>query len=648
MAGDINLNNSTMWGDILDRLKQALLGLRRWQKNTILFAVDSTLSVIALFLAYYLRTGVLSAEQYQALLPLFFIVPIVVITIFWALGIYSNLLRAINIKILNSLSIGIGVTAASIAIFGYFNIDALVPRSIPAIFAIIAISLIGSARIAGRWAYRSSVGLNERSQPIVIYGAGETGTHVASVLDNSREFSMLGFIDDDASLWGSRIRGRKIYPHKSLSDFSKIHPELRVLICIAGLQNLDRRKIIEKLSNYPVQVMTIPPLPEVIAGRANLENIKEVSLEDLLGREAVPPIESLFNKAIENKVILVTGGGGSIGYQLCEQIAANSPKKLIIYENSEFALYRAEQNLTDLFPHLVRDNIINFVLGSVTDKNAVEMAFSEFKPEIVYHAAAYKHVPIVENNPVQGLRNNVLGTFNVAACADKHKCERFILVSTDKAVRPTNVMGATKRFAELVVQGFGSTKTNTVFSMVRFGNVLGSSGSVIPLFRKQIASGGPITLTHKNVTRYFMTIKEASQLVIQAGSVSKGGEVFLLDMGEPVRIEQLARLMIQLSGKTFRDKDNPSGEIEIQYTGLRPGEKLYEELLISENAAGTLHPKIMKAQENSLSFIDIKKHISNLEKIVERNLANEGIEMLKLLVDGYKGDVKNTSSNTKT
>lgn len=616
-------------------IKQLLLDLKRWQKNLLLITIDVSLVLVSLWLAFFLRIGNLPPDRIVELIPLALIVAITAVSSFWFLGTYRNLLRAISIQILNTLSLGAGIAAVTIAVYGYFDTDTLIPRSIPVIFAIAAIALTGSSRILGRWVYRTMVGLHQKSQPIVIYGAGETGTHVAAVLDNSREFTMIGFIDDDKNLWGNRLRGRRIFPVTELEHLANRFTDLRVLICIAKITSSQKLAIIEKLQEYPVQVLTIPPLPEVIAGRSNLEDIKEVKLEELLGREQAPPIPSLFEEAITGKRVLVTGGGGSIGSEICRQILANRPAKLVVLDSSEFALYRLEQEMADLLLPDAPDGIIEYQLGSVTDEFTIEAVFKTHKPQLVYHAAAYKHVPIVEQNAVQGIKNNVEGTRIVTDAAIRHKSERFILVSTDKAVRPTNIMGATKRVAELVTQAADRRDSNTIFTMVRFGNVLGSSGSVIPLFKKQIAAGGPVTVTHPEITRFFMTIPEAAQLVIQAGSMAKGGEVFVLDMGEPVEIQKLARLMIQLSGKTVRDADNPNGDIELTYTGLRPGEKLFEELLISDNASGTQHPKIMMATENALTARAMDKELARIKRCIEQQDTSAANEILTDLVDGF-------------
>ena len=601
---------------------------------------DGILAAISLWLAFFLRIGSPSTTHLVQLIPVFILVALGSVLFLWLLGFYNNLLRELEIRILNSLAAGVLLTAALIAAFGYFDNTVLIPRSIPAIFSIVFFLLVGSSRLFGRWYYRYAVGLNANSQPIIIYGAGETGTHTASILDNSREFSLIGFVDDDTSLHGHRIRGRRIFPIKQLESLSNRYPDLRVLICISNLSSQQRRSIIENLQAYPVQVLTVPSLSDVVAGRARSDDIKEVRLSDLLGRDQVPPIVELFENAIVGKTILVSGGGGSIGSEICVQLAGNQPEKIIAIDSNEFALYQLEQKLRKNLGTSYDSTAFEFLLCDILDEKGLARILELYRPDVVYHAAAYKHVPIVERQPLKGIANNILGTHILVKLCSDAGVKQFTLVSTDKAVRPTNVMGATKRVAELVVQAMQLAQDQTKFTIVRFGNVLGSSGSVIPLFKEQIAAGGPVTVTHPEVTRFFMTIPEAAQLVIQAGFLGKGGEVFVLDMGEPVLIQKLARLMIQLSGKTAKDADNPGGDIPLEFTGLRPGEKLYEELHLTENAEGTTHPKIMLANEEHLPPKVMEGHIRNFKKIIESGDRLEGLKLLSSLVEGFKPDLR--------
>ncbi|MGI9350760.1 MAG: polysaccharide biosynthesis protein [Rhizobiaceae bacterium] len=622
------------------RFKENLLGLRRVQKRAILMVNDAALAAASLWLAFFLRIGIPETPHLIQLIPVFSLVALGSVLFLWLLGFYNNLLRELEIRILNSLGAGVLLTAALIVAFGYFDNTVLIPRSIPAIFSIVFFLLVGCSRLFGRWYYRYAVGLNTNSQPIIIYGAGETGTHTASILDNSREFSLIGFVDDDKSLHGNRIRGRRIFPNEQLGELSKRYPNLRVLICISNLSSEQRRQIIENLQAYPIQVLTVPSLSDVVAGRARSDDIKEVKLSDLLGRDQIPPKVALFEDAIIGKTLLVSGGGGSIGSEICLQLAKNQPKKIIVIDSSEFALYQLEQRLQTNLGPAFDSSVFNLLLCDVLDETGLERILDLHKPEVVYHAAAYKHVPIVERQPLKGIENNIIGTDILARLCAKAGVKQFTLVSTDKAVRPTNVMGATKRVAELVVQARQLAQNQTKFTIVRFGNVLGSSGSVIPLFREQIAAGGPVTVTHPDVTRFFMTIPEAAQLVIQAGFLGKGGEVFVLDMGEPVLIQKLARLMIQLSGKTAKDENNPGGEIQLEFSGLRPGEKLYEELHLTENVEGTTHPKIMLANELCLQPKVMERHIRTFRKVLDSGDRTKGLKLLSNLVEGFEPDLK--------
>lgn len=618
------------------RLNDTLLGLSRNQKRFVLMVNDAGMAALSLWLAFVLRIGPPPREHLTELVGLFLLIPGATVVALMFFGLYNHLLRELELRTLNIIAMGVATAAIVIAVYGYFDTTTVIPRSIPALFAIVAFLTISVSRMFGRWYYRQAMGLHNESQPIIIYGAGDTGLNTANILQNSPEFSLVGFIDDDRHLQGNRIKGRRIYKVEDLEQLCARMTNLRILLCIPKISSGQRRAVIEKLQAYPVQVLTIPRLRDVVAGRAQLDDIKEVKIQDLLGRDQVPPIRELFQQAIEGKVVLVSGGGGSIGSEICKQIAENKPAKVIALDNSEFALYQLEQLILKTAPERVKDGTFVFLLCNVRNKEAVEKVMQEHKPDVVYHAAAYKHVPIVERQPLQAIENNVIGTSNVANAAAAVGASHFILVSTDKAVRPTNVMGATKRVSELVIQGLAQEDTDTIFSSVRFGNVLGSSGSVIPLFRQQIANGGPVTVTHPDVIRYFMTIPEAAQLVIQAGFLARGGDVFILDMGEPVAIQKIARLMIQLSGKSARDADNPLGDIEIQYTGLRPGEKLYEELLIEEgNAEGTVHPKIMATNETSIPPQVMRKHLATFEKQVSRGEVEKSLDLLEKLVEGF-------------
>jgi FlaA1/EpsC-like NDP-sugar epimerase len=436
----------------------------------------------------------------------------------------------------------------------------------------------------------------------VIYGAGDAGISLLSVLKARRQYHVVAFVDDKRALQYRTLNGVKVFPSVQLSDLVQDGRVQKVLLALPAASRRRRHEIVSNLKNLAVRVQSVPDLSDIVSGRAKIDEFRDIDVSDLLGRDTVPPIESLFRSCIKGKSVMVTGAGGSIGSELCRQIIQLAPRRLVLFELSEFALYSIEQELRDFIVSRGLQIELLPLLGSVHHRQRVRDVMFSCDVQTVYHAAAYKHVPLVEHNMIEGLHNNVIGTWYTAEASLDAKVETFVLVSTDKAVNPTNVMGATKRFAELVLQALQSRNAKTRFCMVRFGNVLDSSGSVVPLFRDQIRRGGPVTVTHPEVTRYFMTIPEAAQLVIQAGAMSQGGDVFVLDMGQPVRIDSLARQMIALMGRTVRDESLPEGDIEIRYTGLRTAEKLYEELLIGTNVAGTDHPRILRAIEHSLPW----------------------------------------------
>ena len=482
-----------------------------------------------------------------------------------------------------------------------------------------------------------STNVSRNSKPIAIYGAGEAGAQLCDALQRAQNHKVVYFIDDNALLWGRSIMGIKIYPPSKLPEIS--HKIEQILLAIPSLSNQKRRLILNKLCRWKISVLEIPSLNNLTLGKASIDNLLPIKVEDLLGRSTVLPCQELLGPGIYSSNVCVTGAGGSIGSELCEEILKLRPKKIIIIDHCEYSLYSIEQKLNNL---LDKSSIsIISILGSCTDSNLINKVFKENNVEIVFHTAAYKHVPLVEKNPIVGIINNVLSTRVVCQESLNNGVNKFILISTDKAVRPSNVMGATKRLSELIVQGYALDQKNinpnsksdkTLFSMVRFGNVLGSSGSVVPRFERQIANGGPITLTHEKVVRYFMTIKEAAQLVIQTSVLSDGGDVFLLDMGEPILIKDLAMQMINISGLTIKDKENPKGDIEIICTGLRPGEKLYEELLIEDNSISTIHPLIYRAHENFINTSILWPILNKLENHINRKEDKEAIKILKELI----------------
>lgn len=578
---------------------------------------DSVLCVLCLLLSVFLRFGYLSLEMLTGMLPVFVFVGVIGPLLLWLMGFYRTLIRAFDFRSVNLLGIGCLLTGVFLAAFAYFYGEFLLPRSTPIIYVIVSFLFLGSSRVLARWLYVYSQGVSKRRVPVLIFGAGEAGNKIASILSGSTEFSVVAFLDDDISLQGNYMRGRKVYAPDQITELVRRYGDLRVLLGIKSLTPERKRDIYERLNTPGVRIDVVPSLTDVVVGRASINDFRELQIEDLLGREIVSPIPSVFDEALSGAVVMVTGGGGSIGSEICQQIIVNKPAKLILLEQSEFALYRVGQQINQTLAETNSGISIEYCLGRAEDRELVSALLNEHHPDLVIHTAAYKHVPMVENNIIEAVKNNIFSTKVLAEECAKHKVGRFLLISTDKAVRPTNIMGATKRFSELIIQAQAMRSKHTIFSMVRFGNVLGSSGSVVPLFSSQIENGGPVTVTHKDVTRYFMTIAEAAQLVVQAAFIAKGGEVFVLDMGELVKIDTLARLAIRLSGYTVRDEQNPEGDIEIKYIGLRPGEKLFEELLVDGTAVATIHPKILKANEPSLSKKELDQHVSNLMTAVQ-------------------------------
>jgi len=505
-------------------------------------------------------------------------------------------------------------------------------RSIPMIFGLILLIYITFSRLAVRFYYSWLMNKSHNIKSVLIYGAGSAGHQLANSLLDSSSSIVRGFIDKDKKLTGSLISGIEVYSEHSIAHLIEKYKISDIYLAIPSSNRSKRKQIISDLSQYGIHVQTIPSLQQLISGES-IDNIKELSIEDILGRDVVGHNEKLINKISYNKNILISGAGGTIGSEISKQLLQNNAKKIILLENSEFALYRINKDLISMSEELNISSIeIIPILGNAADQNDIENIFINHKIDTVFHAAAYKHVPIVESNPFTGVSNNIFSTLTLAKLANKYSVSRFVLISTDKAVRPTNIMGASKRISELILQNLASRKSSkTIFSMVRFGNVLDSSGSVVPLFREQIRTGGPISVTHKSITRFFMMISEASSLVIQAGAMAKGGEVFLLDMGKAVKILDLARNMIRLSGLQVKDQENPDGDIEIVFSGLRPGEKLYEELLVSAKSEKTLHPMIYSACEN---FYDDKQTQNILDEL-ENTIRNRNETQLKIALSKY-------------
>lgn len=575
-------------------------------KRIISVIMDSFFIILAFWGAIGLRLESLeplTSIKYWVIVALF--LPISLFA-FMRLGLYRAVLRYMGNQAVGTMLMGISISVAAMV----FMANALqldLPRSIPIIYAALAILLCGGARIMVRALYSQST--QRHKVPVIIYGAGEAGRQLASSLQHGREYKVVAFIDDDRQLHKTLVQGIKIYSLAELQPLVEQFDVKKLLLAMPSIPRHRKQAIIEALQGLSLELLSIPGMADLVEGRASISHLKEVSIEDLLGREPVEPFSELMAANITAKVVMVTGAGGSIGSELCRQIIQQQPALLVLYESSEYALYQIDHELQQL-KSTVR---VVPILASVLDEARLEAVMSRFNVQTVYHAAAYKHVPLVEFNVVEGVRNNVFGTLRTAEAAIYSQVETFVLISTDKAVRPTNVMGATKRVAELVLQALAKQHTSTRFCMVRFGNVLGSSGSVVPLFKKQIAAGGPITVTDERITRYFMTMTEAAQLVIQAGAMGKGGDVFVLDMGNPVPIIELARKMVNLMGLKVKEDRLSEGDIEIQITGLRPGEKLYEELLVSDQEAHTEHPRIRTANEACLSWQELTQTLNQLE-----------------------------------
>jgi UDP-N-acetylglucosamine 4,6-dehydratase len=626
-----------------DRLGEYFLALSRRKKAAILISADIIFSQLALWTAFSLRLG----EFYQPsgrIYYAFLAAPIIVIPIFIRLGLYRAIIRYIGIRALWTIVQATTLYALLFATF-VFHLGSIgiFPRTVPALNWMIMLLLVGGSRFLGRWWLSDSYfqivgGYGNREcgkKNVVIYGAGNAGVQLAAALIHGREFKAVAFIDDDVSLQKQKINGLKIYGLSSLNSLINRYKITDVLLAIPSVSHSRRSDIIRVLETYAVHVRSVPGINEIANGKITFDAIQEVDIADLLGRDSVPPQVDLLHANIRGKVVMVTGAGGSIGSELCRQIIACQPVCLVLFEVNEFQLYKIHQSLSDLTHPTAK---IVPILGSITHQKRVEQVCTAFAVQTIYHAAAYKHVPLVEQNPGEAIWNNIFGTLRLAQAAIAAQVETFVLISTDKAVRPTNTMGATKRFAELILQALSQDAAlyqKTRFTMVRFGNVLGSSGSVVPLFRQQIAKGGPVTVTDARIIRYFMTIPEAAELVIQAGAMGQGGDVFVLDMGEPVRIVELAKRMIRLSGFEVKSPQRPHGDIEISYTGLRPGEKLYEELLIGDNVSQTCHEKIMRAQERVLEWRQLTELLADLEHALNQNNFEFAREILKQAVTGF-------------
>ncbi|MEN9374701.1 MAG: hypothetical protein RIR79_2253 [Pseudomonadota bacterium] len=616
-------------------MQSTVLGWSRSIKRLTVLGLDIGLSLLATWLAFSLRLDTLHYPE-EAQWGVYFLAPLLSIPVFIRLGLYRAIFRYTGQAALFAI-------AQACALYGLLLLSILlwaqwlgVPRSLGILQPLIFFMLVGTSRALARF-WLATAG-TVSSQRFLIFGAGTAGAQTASAMGMGMggAFQLIGFVDDDATKVGRNINGVPVFAYQQITELITKHGITDILLALPNASRTRRKAIIENLRTFPVHIRILPDWADLASGRVRVQDFKELDIEDLLGRDPVPPDTELLAHNIQHKVILVTGAGGSIGSELCRQILGQQPRQLVLLDQSEFNLYAIhhELNHTIQSHHLAVDLVP--ILANLTHAPRLTAIFHRYQPHTVYHAAAYKHVPLVESNPVIGIENNVFGTLYAAQAAMAAGVASFVLISTDKAVRPTNVMGASKRLAELVLQAFAHAQPQgTCFSMVRFGNVLGSSGSVVPLFRQQLAAGGPLTVTHADVTRYFMTIPEAAQLVLQAGAMATGGEVFVLDMGEPIKIIDLAHRMIELSGMTVRDETNPHGDMVIQVTGLRPGEKLYEELLIGDNPIPTAHRRIMKAREDFILLPMLQPHLETLQQGIADNDIAKLKTVMRQCVHGY-------------
>ncbi|KIL05835.1 membrane protein [Stutzerimonas stutzeri] len=647
---------------LAEKLRARLVSLPRRYKRLIQVATDIVLVWAALWLAFVVRLGdSKSIEPLDGHAWLFGIAPVIAIPFFIRFGMYRAVMRYFGNDALMAIAKAVTLSALLLSLAVYWRTDApkLIPRSMVFNYWWLSLVLIGGLRLVmrqyfmGDWFSPVSLtkfkGKDAGLPKVAVYGAGAAGNQLVAALRMGRAMRPVAFIDDDPNLQNRVIAGLRVYSAKHITQMVEETGAGEILLAIPSASRGRRREILEMLERFPLHVRSVPGFMDLASGKVQVEDIQEVDIADLLGRDAVPPQQALFERCIRGQVVMVTGAGGSIGSELCRQILANRPQTLLLFEHSEFNLYSIHMELERRIEREALATRLVPILGSIRNGDRLLDVLQTWKVQTIYHAAAYKHVPMVEHNVAEGVLNNILGTMHAAQAAVQAGVANFVLISTDKAVRPTNVMGSTKRVAEMILQAlnrepapvlFGSTDgvhhvNKTRFTMVRFGNVLGSSGSVIPRFYQQIRSGGPVTVTHPKITRYFMTIPEAAQLVIQAGSMGQGGDVFVLDMGQPVKIAELAEKLIHLSGLSVRSEKCPHGDIAIEYTGLRPGEKLYEELLIGDNVSATEHPMIMRANEEHLDWDVLKDRLAKLLKAVDNDDYPQVRQLLCEVVSGY-------------
>lgn len=612
--------------------------LSRTVKQLLLMALDSIMIVMALYFSFAL----LGKDFFTLDQRFYFYLSIATalsILVFIRIGLYRALLLYMGLQ--SSFLVLQGVTISSCLLAAsYFFSQVPEPSdfAILPIFWMIALLFIGGSRFVAKVILQSLIQNFRPKEPVIIYGAGSSGMQLVVALQNGDQYLPVAFVDDSRRMLGSTVHGIRVYSPNSLFELIESYSVRQILLAIPSATHAERKEILNRLEHLPVHVKTVPDLFDMVSGKVGVEEIRDVDIEDLLGRDIVPPNPELLGACIQEQSVMVTGAAGSIGSELCRQIVAINPSRLVLLDSFEYGLYKLEAELLEKLNAIEGGDKIEIIslLGSVCDKTQMENAIKSFGVDTIYHVAAYKQVPMVEKNIVEGAQNNIFGTLVSAQAAEKFEVKNFVLISTDKAVRPTNFMGASKRFAEQVLQAMAQGESVTRFSMVRFGNVLGSSGSVVPLFRRQIGMGGPVTVTHPEVSRYFMTVQEAAQLVIQAGSMAKGGDVFVLDMHEPIRIIDLAKKMVHLMGYDIKDENSYRGDIAIEYTGLRPGEKLYEELMIGESVTGTMHPKIMRAEEETLSWESLEKLLNRLQLACKNIDLREIRSVLIEAVDGFE------------
>ena len=624
------------------RVALYLLSLPRLTKSTLLFSIDFAMSIFCLLLALMLRQGYVASHISLAALAFYAFVPVASL---YLIGFYRSASRGFFDAVMGRVLQLFFLLIIVYQVIIYLSPSATIPRSAPVIFLFLFFIWLWNSRLMIRALLKRLQGAGQSRRPdaccdnVIIYGAGEAGRELLESLRHSYQYNVVAYIDDDPQLTGAYLHGKQIYAAHALPWLIEKLNVAQVILAMPSMSRARKKQIMDSLSGISVKIKDLPSLRELADEIVTVSHIRPVDILDVLERETVEPVAELLQKNITGKNVLVTGAGGSIGSELCRQIIKNKPKCLVLYEQSEYALYTIDQELSNLKKaDADYQNIeIISIIGSVSNEKKLINIFEKNHIKTIYHAAAYKHVPIVESNPFEGTINNTKGTYHCARAAIQARVETFVLISTDKAVRPTNVMGASKRLAELVCQGLSQSNSQTCFSMVRFGNVLGSSGSVVPLFTKQIEQGGPITITHPDITRYFMTIPEAASLVIQAGAMAFGGEVFVLDMGAPVKIVDLAKRMIRLTGCELKDDSNPNGDIEIVFTGLRPGEKLYEELIIGEdNIEPTFHPLIMQAMEHSFPLQDIENILFEFAEKAKQQDVVWLKTQFKFFVEGYR------------